>query len=143
MTTSSVKAADIHMHTKAKDGTDSVEERTEQAKENDLDAIALTDHDTINPELDQRVYFDDETGVEVIRSAEIKCEIQDTGIEILAYFLDPDSERVNGILDQNSRLREQRIREMIENLNQVLDYELTKQGVFVDDEGNPGETAYR
>jgi len=47
-------AADLHMHTDASDGTDSIKERVEQAKEFGLDTIAITDHDTINPGLRER-----------------------------------------------------------------------------------------
>jgi predicted metal-dependent phosphoesterase TrpH len=98
----------------------------------------LTDHDAINSELDQRVYVDDETGVEVITGAEIKCEVQGTGIEVLAYFLDPNSDEINSLLEKNSQLREQRIRDMIGNLNEVLDYNLTEEEVFDQVGGNPG-----
>ena len=41
--------ADLHMHTVASDGTCSVDERGEQARERDLTAIAITDHDSLSP----------------------------------------------------------------------------------------------
>jgi len=130
--------ADLHMHTTASDGSDSVEERVSQADEEGLDVIALTDHDAINAELNERFYVDEETGVTVVTGAEIKCEVQDTGIEILSYFLDPESEEVNNLLERNSDLRDQRIRDMIGNLNEELDYNLTVDEVFEHVEGNPG-----
>lgn len=130
--------ADLHMHTTASDGSDSVEERVSQADEEGLDVIALTDHDAINAELNERFYVDEETGVTVVTGAEIKCEVQDTGIEILSYFLDPESEEVNNLLERNSDLRDQHIRDMIGNLNEELDYNLTVDEVFEHVEGNPG-----
>lgn len=130
--------ADLHMHTTASDGSDSVEERVAQADEKGLDVIALTDHDAINPELDERFYTDEETGVTVVTGAEIKCEVDDTGIEILSYFLNPESEEVNSLLERNSELRDQRIRDMVANLNEELDYDLTEGEVFQYVEGNPG-----
>ena len=126
------------MHTTASDGTDSVQERIEDAAGKGIDAIALTDHDAINPELDERFYVDDETGVEVITGAEIKCEVNDVGIEILGYFLNPNSEEINSLLEENSELREERIREMIRNLNEEIEYNLTEDEVFRRVEGNPG-----
>lgn len=132
-----MKTADLHVHTEASDGTDSIDERIEDAEE-ELETIALTDHDTINPELDQRVYIDEDTGVEVITGAEIKCEVNDVGIEILGYFLNPNSEEVNSLLEKNSELREERIREMVGNLNELMDYNLTEEEVFDEVEGNPG-----
>lgn len=133
-----MKTADIHMHTEASDGSDSVGERESQAEENDLQVIAITDHDAINSELTERFYVDDETGVTVITGAEIKCEVQDTGIEILSYFLDPESGEVKDLLDKNSELRDQRIRDMIGNLNRELEYNLTEEEVFEHVKGNPG-----
>ncbi len=126
------------MHTEASDGSDSVDERKSQAEENDLQVIAVTDHDAINSDLTERFYIDEETGVTVITGAEIKCEVQDTGIEILSYFLDPESEQVNSLLEKNSELRDQRIRDMIGNLNDEIDYNLTEEEVFQYVEGNPG-----
>ena len=133
-----MRTADLHMHTTASDGSDSVDERESQAEENDLQVIAITDHDAINSDLTERIYVDEETGVTVVTGAEIKCEVQNTGIEILSYFLDPESEEINNLLDRNSDLRDQRIRDMIGNLNEELDYNLTEDEVFGYVEGNPG-----
>ena len=131
-------SADLHMHTTASDGSDSVDQRVSQADENNLEVIALTDHDAINSLLSERFYVDEETGVTVITGAEIKCEVQDTGIEVLSYFLDPESERIQNLLETNSELRDQRIREMVGNLNEEIDYNLTEEEVFEYVEGNPG-----
>jgi len=126
------------MHTTASDGSDSVDQRVSQADENNLEVIALTDHDAINSVLSERFYVDEETGVTVITGAEIKCEVQDTGIEVLSYFLDPESERIQNLLETNSELRDQRIRNIIGNLNEEIDYNLTEEEVFEYVEGNPG-----
>ena len=131
-------SADLHMHTTASDGSDSVDQRLSQADENDLEVIAFTDHDAINSELSERFFVDDETGVTAITGAEIKCEVQDTGIEVLSYFLDPESERVQDLLETNSELRDQRIRGIIGNLNEEIDYHLTEEEVFEHVRGNPG-----
>jgi predicted metal-dependent phosphoesterase TrpH len=133
-----MKTIDLHMHTTASDGSDSVEERVAQADEEGLELIALTDHDVINSDLTERIYVDEETGVTVVTGAEIKCEVQNTGIEILSYFLDPESEEINNLLERNSHLREKRIRDMIGNLNEELDYDLTEDEVFQYVGENPG-----
>jgi len=126
------------MHTTASDGSDSVDQRVSQADENNLEVIALTDHDAINSVLSERFYVDEETGVTVVTGAEIKCEVQDTGIEVLSYFLDPESENVQNLLETNSELRDQRIRNIIGSLNEEIDYNLTEEEVFEYVEGNPG-----
>ena len=133
-----MNSADLHVHTPASDGSDSVRKRVEDADDKGLDAIAITDHDAVNSDLDERVYVDEETGVEVITGAEIKCEVEDTGIEILGYFLDPQSPEINSLLEKNSELREERIQEMVSNLNEVMDYSLEEDEVFNRVQGNPG-----
>mgnify|MGYP006274967747 CR=1 FL=1 len=138
MSSDSSGYADLHMHTTASDGSDSVEQRISQADDEDLRAIALTDHDAINNFLEHRVFKDEETGVQVITGAEIKCEIDGTGIEILGYFLDPGSETVGDVLETNSELRDERIREMVGNVDEIIDYDFSEEEVFDRVEGNPG-----
>jgi len=46
--------ADLHLHTTASDGTDTVEARIDQATKRGLKAIAITDHDRISGGLDHR-----------------------------------------------------------------------------------------
>ncbi|MCL2226708.1 MAG: PHP domain-containing protein [Oscillospiraceae bacterium] len=40
--------ADLHMHSTVSDGSDSIEQLIDQAEEKGLDAIAITDHDTLS-----------------------------------------------------------------------------------------------
>lgn len=119
--------ADLQLHTEASDGENTVEERVEQAKkkEVDLDTIAITDHDTINPKLNAGSQVIN--GVEVITGAEIKCEVNGTSIEILGYFLDPEDPSLQDLFDQMGENREERMQEMVERVNEGenldLDYE--------------------
>lgn len=103
-------AADLHMHTQASDGTDSIEQRVEQAKRFDLDTIAITDHDTINSNLIERSEKID--GVEVISGAEIKCEVDGVDIEILGYFVDPENQDLHSLFETLEQNRKERIKEM-------------------------------
>lgn len=119
-----MKSADLHLHTEASDGKNTtVKDRLNQANNHDLKAIAITDHDTINDDLDQRNYCIDE--VEVITGAEIKCEVEDTSIEILGYFIDPEDKNLLNLFDRLERFRTERMKEMISNVNDELDCEIT------------------
>lgn len=104
-------AADLHMHTQASDGTDSIEQRVEQAKQFGLDTIAITDHDTINSNLSERSEKID--GIEVISGAEVKCEVDGVGIEILGYFVDPNDQGLHELFDTLEQNRRERIEEMV------------------------------
>ncbi len=134
---SSQRYADLHMHTTASDGTDTIEQRIKQAEEYGLDAIAVTDHDTVNPELDQRIY-EAENGVEVITGTEIKCEIGGTKIEVLGYFVDPDNPALQDIFSELSEKRIDRMDEMVNKLNDELDQEIQLQDVLEYEEKTPG-----
>ncbi|MFB6180903.1 MAG: PHP domain-containing protein [Candidatus Nanohalobium sp.] len=129
--------ADLHMHTTASDGTDTVKERIQDAEMKGLDVIAITDHDTINSELSERS-FTAENGVEVITGAEIKCSVEDTKVEILGYFLDPKDKEVQSIFREMSENRERRMKEFVENLNDSYGLGLEASQVIEKAEGNVG-----
>ncbi|MDY6764386.1 MAG: PHP domain-containing protein [Halobacteria archaeon] len=109
--------ADLHMHTTASDGMSTVRERIEQAKEHDLDAIAITDHDSISTDLEDRVKPVD--GIELITGVEARAEIDGTKIEILGYYVDPSNRRLRDTLEEIRGLRHKRNRELTERLNRV------------------------
>ena len=117
-------AADLHMHTTASDGTSTLEERIEQAKEKSLGTIAVTDHDTINPDLAGRSHEVD--GLEIISGVEIKTEINGDNIEILCYFIDPENSELQELLEEVRSNRRERNKKIAENINQktVADIDL-------------------
>ncbi len=118
-----MKKADLHMHTTASDGTDFIAERLEQADEKNLDGIAITDHDTMSDDLEQRSTVT-ENGVELIAGAEVKCEVDDIGIEILGYFLDPNDEEMHRMFSRLEDFRQARMEEMVYRLNGDLNAEI-------------------
>ncbi len=115
--------ADLHMHTVASDGTDTVDERVEQANERELEAIAITDHDTLTDELDDRYEVRD--GVEVITGAEIKAGLDGTKVEVLGYLLDPSDDRLADVFETIERYRTERMEAMIERVNTMIDDTVT------------------
>ncbi|MDY6778860.1 MAG: PHP domain-containing protein [Candidatus Nanohaloarchaea archaeon] len=119
--------ADLHLHTTASDGTDSVEERVSDASERGFDAIAVTDHDTINRSMEDRV--EHRQGVEVICGSEIKAGLDGTKVEVLGYFLQPDDERLNELFDRIRRYREERMREMVRKVNAETDATISYEEV--------------
>lgn len=125
------------MHTTASDGTDTLEERIEDAKEKGLDAVAITDHDIINEGLGKRK-FTAENGLEVITGAEIKCQIEGEKIELLCYLLNPEEEKLQELLRELSERRKNRIEKFIDNLNQSYSLGLEPKDVLEKAEGNVG-----
>jgi len=106
--------ADLHLHTTASDGTCSVDERVEQAVDRNLDAIAITDHDCVAPELSGRVAR--RSGVELVTGVEVRGDVAGTKVELLGYYLDPTDDELEGCLGRARQYRRDRNRAMVETL---------------------------
>jgi predicted metal-dependent phosphoesterase TrpH len=131
------KKADLHMHTTASDGTETLEKRIKDAKEKGLDAIAVTDHDTFNKGL-EKTKFIAENGLEVITGAEFKCQIKGHKIEILGYFLDPEEEKMKKLISELSKRRKERMEKFVNNLNDSYSLGLEFEDILERSEGNVG-----
>lgn len=118
-------SADLHLHTTASDGTCGVADRVEQARERDLATIAVTDHDCIAPELGERVTRWD--GVEVVTGVEVRADVDDTKVEILGYYVDPDDGGLQDALETARSARRDRNRALVDAVASEtgldLDYE--------------------
>lgn len=128
--------ADLHMHTTASDGTSTVNERVEQADDRGLDAIAITDHDTISESLTERVTHRD--GIEIISGVEIRADVFDTKVEILGYYIDPKEETLQDALEQARKFRRDRNEMMVENLAEATGLDLSYEVIRAEADGNLG-----
>ena len=107
------KLKDMHTHSIYSDGTDTVEEIVTKAEENDIDTIAITDHDNIEGSKiavkyntkNLKIY----SGIELTASKSKLCRIElppNARIHILGYNIDLDNEDLNNKLKElkeNSR----------------------------------------
>ncbi len=111
-------AVDLHIHTNASgDGEFSPKEIIRMAKENDLQTIAIADHDTVRS-VEEAIYWGEQQGIEVIPACEFSAIYRGKWLHILGYLIDykhPDiadwcSEIENGrwniVDDQINKLRE-------------------------------------
>jgi len=104
--------ADLHLHTIASDGTQTVEALVRRAKATALHCIAITDHDIISPDLTSRMTS--MLGLEVITGVEVKAMFGEVEGELLAYFVDPAQEGLKGLLGPLSASRDERMMRMVE-----------------------------
>ncbi len=81
---------DLHLHTNHSDGTDSVKKLLENAEQQKLEIISITDYDCVGAyyELEEHPEIRKKFSGEIIIGAEIKSIFEDTNIEILAYGID-------------------------------------------------------
>jgi len=111
--------ADLHAHTTASDGTFTLDTLISTARTAGLDAVAVTDHDRIHPELDAPVV--DRDGLTVVRGIELRVET-DPGdgdgerVDLLGYGVgdDPDLRAECDRLQADRRERGRRIIERVE-----------------------------
>jgi predicted metal-dependent phosphoesterase TrpH len=80
-------AIDLHVHTTASDGTLSPANLVQYAKTRGLEAIAVTDHDTVEG-LDEAVAEGNAIGFEVVPGVEISADYAGGALHILGYYLD-------------------------------------------------------
>ena len=82
--------ADLHCHTSYSDGNLSVKEVIERAKNNKVDILAITDHDTVEGASEALKYIDD--SIKIIYGVELSTNRNDESVHILGYFKEPLTE---------------------------------------------------
>ena len=80
---------DLHTHTTYSDGTWDVKTLLKKAKENGVELLAITDHDTVKAylELKENNYSSYFNG-KIISGAEFNCVFNNAKIELLGYNFD-------------------------------------------------------
>ncbi len=109
------KTADLHIHTHFSDSTSSPQEVIEDAYKNDLNCIAIADHDTVDgiqPTIEAAKKYD----IEVIPAIELSSEINGKDVHILGYLFDYKSPFLLKQLTQMQSTRFERMKEMIAKL---------------------------
>ncbi|WEL18694.1 Metal-dependent phosphoesterase (PHP family) [Halorhabdus sp. SVX81] len=119
--------ADLHVHTTRSDGTLPPEKVPEAAREADLRAVAVTDHDRLPP-VDAPVVERD--GVTVIAGIELRVTTGDQRLDLLGYGIDPTP----ALRAETERLQ----RDRIERARKIIDCVEDRLGVNLDLDVHPG-----
>ena len=110
--------ADMHVHTYASDGLQTPEEVVAAAKEVGLNALAVTDHDTVyNTEKVNALCKD--SGIVGINGVEISAYDGFTKVHTLGYGFDLSDPQLNRFLSELIVNSEKRTEEIIFKLNQI------------------------
>ncbi len=118
---------DLHTHTTASDGTLSPSKLIEQAKAQGLEAVAVTDHDTVEG-IAEAVDAGREHGLEVVPGIEISAEYAKGTLHILGYYINSSDERFRHAITVLQKARLERNPKMIHNL-QKLGFNITMEDV--------------
>ncbi|MGI5203826.1 PHP domain-containing protein [Spirillospora sp. CA-108201] len=108
---------DLHCHSDASDGTRPPAEVVRRARENGVDVVALTDHDTVSGWDEAAASLPD--GLALVPGIELSCKEDDRSLHLLGYLFDP-AEPV--LAAELARIRDDRViraRGMVERLNEL------------------------
>lgn len=111
-------AVDLHIHSTASDGTLTPAQIVATAADKRLDAIAITDHDTIAGVPDA-LKAGQRHGIDVFPAVEISAEYSGREVHILGYMITPGSPELSKALEKIQKSRQQRIRTMVSNLQRI------------------------
>ena len=99
------KRIDLHVHTTCSDGAFTPFEIIDEAKNNGLDTIAITDHDTVNAYTEELLEYAKKNNINLISGDEVSTKIEKCGIHVLGYNIDINNRELK---DQLKKLRNAR-----------------------------------
>jgi len=108
---------DLHVHTTYSDGILTPEQVVRSAVDLGLKAIGITDHDCVDA-VPPCIVSAEGTGLEVVPGLEISAAKDETEIHVLGYFVDWLDGSLLGKLQKIRENRVERMRSMVELLNQ-------------------------
>jgi len=107
----------------------------EEAREAGLQAISLTDHDTVEG-IAEATAAGERLGVEVIPGSELSAHVREREVHLLAYLMDWKNTELNNGLEQVHQARRQRGVAIVKRLNDLgLGVEL--EDVLAQAQGSP------
>jgi len=114
---------DLHTHSTASDGSDTPTELVNKAARVRLDAIAVTDHDTLEG-LAEAIDAGHKAGIEVVGGTELSLDWERGGMHMVVLWLEPGDGPLQGRLGEIQASRAGRNERIIERL-QELGYDIT------------------
>lgn len=106
---------DLHAHSDVSDGTDRPAGVLRAAAGAGLDVVALTDHDTTGGWAEAEAAVA-ETGVALVRGAELSCRAGRISVHLLSYLHDPDEPVLREELERSREARLGRAEAMVDRL---------------------------
>lgn len=131
------KKGDFHIHSTASDGTLEPKEVVRYAKKNDIDIMALSDHDTIKG-INEAQEEGKKLDVKVIPAIELSTQYKNESIHILGYFKNGkyENKELDKKLEEMHNYRIMRAKKMAENLKKYFGIEIDFENMLKKITGN-------
>ena len=101
-----MKKYDLHSHTRVSDGRLSPQELIQRAKENNVDVLSITDHDSLGAY--KELSAEDMDNITLIPGIEFSTQWRGRGVHILGLNLDLNSAAINEGVAQQEQARSER-----------------------------------
>jgi len=121
---------DLHLHSTASDGRFSPQELVSMAASSGLEAIAITDHDSVEGVAPALLAAQEFPSLKVIPGVEVSTDVPHGEVHILGYFIDyGDPELISTLegLRSSRRLRAQRMIAKLANLGIHIEWERVQE----------------
>ena len=116
---------DLHVHTTASDGRFSPSQVVDLALNNNVDFLAITDHDTTNG-IDEAISYSKDKNIKIIPGIELSTIHNNESIHLLGYFKDDNykNKELLNFLEDLKISREVRAKKIINNLKKYFNIEI-------------------
>lgn len=114
-----MKQIDLHMHTNKSDGALTPKQIIDEAVKANLQAISITDHDTIDAYTDETMKYAKEQGIKLIVGVEISTKSDRCGIHVLGYNFDLNNEEFKQKLDKIRNARHDYLKAVAKKLEEL------------------------
>ncbi len=108
---------DLHIHSIYSDGTFSPTEIVERGRRRGLQALSLTDHDTIAG-IGEGAAAAARANIELVSGVELSVEYGELNFHLLGYFFDHEDPRLNGKIALLQEAREERNKKILTRLQE-------------------------
>ncbi len=112
------QSADLHAHTTCSDGVLTPEELVAAAVEAELDALAITDHDTLSG-VGPAQRAASSTNVEVVPGIELSCHARGREVHMLGLFIEPATPELGELAERQRSFRAERAEVMVARLQSL------------------------
>ena len=109
---------DLHTHSDRSDGTMTPADLVRHAREEGIDVLGLTDHDTTEGWA-EAAEAAEEAGLTLVRGIELSCVLQGSGVHLLAYLPDPGHQGLGDELVRILEGRSARLPATLERLRRI------------------------